>query len=330
MSFLGRIAQQSRSPASGHAVARPKGQLPSLPTMTAPVDRPAHSEPVASQTEPSVTIPEAVPPAVAGPSDETPPAASMPEPGTSSRPEQSALDQRPAAVAGTAGTRPEPVGATDFDRPQPPAAADAETAHGEAFGRRDQEPVVRVEINDLGTVAPPADEQQDSGDRPAPVASAQEPFASPPETSPDQVSRLQPAEPAPAEASIGQLDSAATVQETPQANTPSDQPVAGAGHDQGEPPTRPEPVQQAEDGTEDGTSTPQRDVPPVLEPMPAPQPERYRPAPVIQPPAAEQPPLLQIDQIDVVVSDPAPAQPAAPARSRLAAISASRRYLRRL
>jgi len=327
MSFLGRIVQQARSPlAPGHAVARPKGQVPSLRTMAPPVDRPAHTEPVASRAEPSVTAPETVPPNAAGPSDEPPPASSMPEPGPPSTTDQSALDQRLAAVAGAAGTRPEPVNATDVDRPTLPPAADTRTSDGEAFSDRDQEPVVRIADNDFGTVAPLADEQQDMGDRPTPVASAQERTASSLETSPGHVSPLRPIASVPAEASIGEPIPAATEQEARQAKSPSDQTFAGADTDQGEPQIPPAPARRAADGA----NAPWPESPPVFEPVPAPQRELYRPAPTIQPPASDQPPLLQIDQIDVVVTDPALAQPAAPARSRLAAISASRRYLRRL
>ena len=327
MNFLGRIVQQAASPsAPGHAVARPKGLLPGLPATAAPADRLAHTEPVPSQTEPSVTAREAVPPTVAGPSDELPPAPSMPEPGTPSRPDQSTLDQRLATVAGAAGTRPETVDAADFDTPKPPTAADVETVVGEAFGGRHQEPVVRVVAKDAGTVAPPSDVQQDGGDSSTPLASTHEPSASPPEASPDRVSQLQPVEPAPADATIAQPVPAAAERAAAQAKWPTDQIVAGADTDQGEPQALPAQAQRAEDGA----NAPRPESPPVFEPVPAPKPELYRPAPTIEPPASDQPPLLQIDQIDVVVSDPAPAQPAAPARSRLATISASRRYLRRL
>jgi hypothetical protein len=48
-----------------------------------------------------------------------------------------------------------------------------------------------------------------------------------------------------------------------------------------------------------------------------------------RPAAAEKQPVLRIDQIDVVVTDPTP-MPIAPARSPFAAVSANRRYLRRL
>jgi hypothetical protein len=73
----------------------------------------------------------------------------------------------------------------------------------------------------------------------------------------------------------------------------------------------------------------------AIEVLPVAQPLISRPLPLLPPadrplparPAPEaKPPLLQIDQIDVVVTDPAPA----PARSARAAPSASRRYLRRL
>ena len=327
MSFLSRIAQQARSPVTpGHTVARPKGLLPSLPAMAAPVDRPAQTEPASSQTEPSATAPEAAPPTVAGPSDQTPPAPSMSEPGTPEKPDQSALDQRLAAVAGTAGTRPGAVDAADPDRPELSPTADAETAHGTASSRRDQEPVVRVEVKDVGTVAPSSDEQQDGGERAAALASAQEPIASRPETSPDRESQVQRAEPVPGDASFGPPVLAATEHQARQAKSPSDQAVAGSDTDQGEPQVPAAPARQADDTTNISRRPPS----PVFEPVPTPQPERYRPTPTLQPPAPEQPPLLQIDQIDVVVADPAPAQPAAPARSRLAAISASRRYLRRL
>lgn len=327
MSFLGRIARQARSPVMpGHAVARPKGPRPSLPTMAAPADRPAQAEPVAWQAEPSVTAPDAVPPTIAGPSDEPPPAPSTSGPDTRAKPDQAALDQRLAAVAGASGTRPEAVDAPDFDRPELPTATRPETADAEAFTGRDQEPVVRVEAKNTRTVAPPADEQQDGGDRPIAVASAEETSASSPGTLPDQEPRLQPAEPAPADASIEQLAPVATEQAAQQAKSPSERAIASAGQDQGVPPAQPGPIQRAEDGT----NAPRPGSPPVFEPVPAPQPEQYRPAPTVRPPPPEQPPLLQIDQIDVVVTDQAAAQPAAPARSRLAAVSASRRYLRRL
>lgn len=327
MSFLSRIAQQARSPVMpGHTVARPKGLLPSLPAMAAPVDRSARTEPASSRTEPSAAVPEAASPTVVGPSDQTPPALSMLEPDTPERPDQSALDQRLAAVAGTAGTRPQTVEATDLDRPDPPPAADAVTADRGALSGRDQNSVVRVEVKDVGTVAPSSDAQQDGGERTAALASAQEPIASPPEASPDRESQVQRAEPVPGQASFGPPVPAATEQAGERAKSPSDQAVAGTDTDQGEPQVPAAPARQADDTT----NTSRRPPSPVFEPVPTPQPERYRPTPTLQPPAPEQPPLLQIDQIDVVVADPAPAQPAAPARARLAAISASRRYLRRL
>lgn len=327
MSFLGRIAQQARSPfAPGHAVARPKGQVPSLPTMAPPVDRPTRTEPVVSQTEPSLAAPNAVPPSAVAPSDEPPPAPSVTEPGTLKRPDQSALDQRLATVAGAAGTRPEAVDATEVNRPKPPSAADADIADVKAFSSRGQEPVVPVEAKDIGAVAPPTDAPHDGGDRSTAAAPHQEPLALPPETPADQVSRRQPVEPAPAEPTSEQPVPAANEQAAGQEKSPSDQAVAGIDTDQGEPQVPAAPARQADNTT----GAPRPEPPPVLEPVPPAQPEQYRSAPTTQPPAAEQPPLLQIDQIDVVVSDPAPAQPAAPARSRLAAISASRRYLRRL
>jgi hypothetical protein len=91
-----------------------------------------------------------------------------------------------------------------------------------------------------------------------------------------------------------------------------------------------EPEAPADRPLEEGHRRPV-EVLPVAQPLaasptPLPLAERALPA---RPAAAEKQPVLRIDQIDVVVTDPTP-MPTAPARSPFAAVSANRRYLRRL
>jgi hypothetical protein len=97
----------------------------------------------------------------------------------------------------------------------------------------------------------------------------------------------------------------------------------------------PEPVQQPE--TQPAVSPAPAEIRPVdptvstVGPPPTQSPiQVFQSSHSPPPPVPEPRPTVQIGQIDVVVAEPETAQPVTPAPSRLAAVSASRRYLRRL
>ena len=318
MSFLQRVASQARSTMPDIPVARPKGLLPGLLSaalapieQVAPAPAPIGEEPRLGSSPVSDATPERASQQPAAP---PPPAPSVAPPAPS-----------PAAVFTQTdfGADPPPV----VERRAPPHAT-AEASGSPAEPARatlpdQRQPSRSVPAADAGPAPDTLDPQPPRG----PIRETALPRSAPQAGLPPEPGPARPAERPGLATQVA--DDAGT---TP--NEPLDRAVAlrvePPQRGEGLPISEPEAPPPADRPLEEGHRRP-IEVLPIAEPLrmsptPLPPAERALPA---RPAAAEKQPVLRIDQIDVVVTDPTP-MPTAPARSPFAAVSANRRYLRRL
>ena len=319
MSFLQRVASQARSTMPDIPVARPKGLLPGLLSAAlAPIEH-APPAPAPIGEEPRLApspVPDAAPERMAprqpidAPSAlrQSPVAPPAPWPAAVSTQtdfgaDPPAVERRapPHATAEESGSPAEPARATSPDaRPagRPALAADVEPASSDASAF---EPASRPVFE----LAEPRNAPQ-AGPPPGP-----EPGPAEPPRLATQVADDAGTMPG------GPIDRAVALGLEPPPQRGEGLPIA-------------EPEAPADRPLEEDHRRPVEVLPvahPLLSsPTPLPLAERALPA---RPAAAEKQPVLRIDQIDVVVTDPTP-MPIAPARSPFAAVSANRRYLRRL
>jgi hypothetical protein len=320
MSFLQRVASQARSTMPDIPVARPKGLLPGLLSAAlAPIEH-APPAPAPIGEEPRLApspVPDAAPERMAprqpidAPSAlrHSPVAPPAPWPAAVSTQTDFGADPpvverraRPHATAEESGSSAEPARATSPDQRQPSRSVPAADPGPAPDTLDPQPPRGPVRESALPRSAPQAGPPPGPGPGPAEPPGLATQVADDAGTTPnepiDRALALR-VEPPP------HRNEGLRIAE-PEAPAPADRPLEEAYR---------RPVE----------------VLPVAQPLtlsapPLPPAERALPQ---RPTAAEKQPVLQIDQIDVVVTDPRP-MPSAPARSPFAAVSANRRYLRRL
>ena len=319
MSFLLRVASQARSTVPDVPVARPKGLLPGLlsgapapieqvPPAPAPIGEVqprlesspvSHARPERANQQPAAPPPPAPPVAPPAPS----PAAVLTQ--TDFRPDPPPLVEGrapPHATAEASGSPAEPARATLPDQRQPSRPLPAA---------------------DAGPASDTLDPQSPRGS----IRETALPRSAPQPGLPPQPVPARPAEP-PAFATQVADDAGTTPNEPPDRALARH--VEPPKRGEGLPISGPEAPPPADRPIEERHRRP-IEVLPIAEPLrvsPTPLPPAERPLPAHSA-AAEKQPVLQIDQIDVVVTDPRPI-PTAPARSPFAVVSANRRYLRRL
>jgi hypothetical protein len=318
MSFLLRVASQARSTMPDIPVARLKGLLPGLLSATpAPIEQvppaPAPIGEVQPRLESSPVSDARSGRASQQPAAPPPPAPPVAPPAPS-----------PAAVSTQIdfGADPPPV------EGRAPPHATAEASGSPAESARATLPDQRQPSRPLPAAdAGPASDTLDPQPPPGSIRETALPRSAPqPELPPESVP-ARPAEP-PAFATRVADDAGTTPNEPPDRALARhvEPPQWGEGLPISEPKAPP----PADRPLEERHRRP-IEVLPIAEPLrvsPTPLPPAERPLPA-HPATAEKQPVLQIDQIDVVVTDPRPI-PTAPARSPFAAVSANRRYLRRL
>jgi hypothetical protein len=315
MSFLQRVVSQARALVPDIPVARPKGLL---------------LGPLSAAGPP---VQEAMPSAPAPMREEFRPA---PSPVLDAAPERTG--QQPAVPMATPSPAEISV-QTDFGADTPPVVewrvpppAPAEELGSPADPTRAMPPDARLpELHVLAADAAPASDASDPEPASRPGFEVVEPRHAP------QAELLPgPALAGPAEPPGSPTQAPDAVRATPDEPTTSDR---RDGTFRAEPPPQaadrapilePEGAISADRPIEEDHGRPVEVLPiarPLSpSPMPLPPAERALPA---RPAAEARRPVLQIDQIDVLVTDPAPV-PAAAARSPFTAVAASRRYLRRL
>ena len=320
MSFLQRVVNQAHAVRESVPVARPKGFVPGMPEVAA-------ADPMAPESAGPAPFPDRLP-------------------------------AEPAAPATARLGQP-------IDRPVEPAAPPVDEVSTDTMTVLSDEPATMplpTEDTGLPSDPPPAPQIPAPTTDSAPGAEATPANSSAPPLPPPVQAFLPPTEPSGKVDTPPSLEGAPEIPAPVEAKAPSapEQRLGATGtilsdivaavaepHPlppaetaaESEPPDKkpaptaqPRPEMAAEKAKESPPTQPV-EAPPLAQPLPSPQSMRQetgwqRPP---EPPPASIQPQLQIDQIDVVVSEPQPRPPTATARpSALAAVSASRRYLRRL
>jgi len=319
MSFLSRIASQARPTPTGAALARPKGLSAVAPVVqpTLPPEPAVISTPAPVHASSSIENSQSVEAPLEAPIEATPVSAPLPP--------DRRFDGPPASVVVTTDDKETPAEVHPSLSVQP-VRQDGQQGDREAARRVDvpEQPVPAVpppahQTHTTRTTPPQVPRPAEIVEDENPAAATWQPpvTASPPKS---QADLAIPMPPAPAAEDLAPI--------TMPTEERSDEGQAVTSANPAQEMVPPSPVQPV---TVDGTIEVRPAEPvapaPIGEPTHVPIQTAQQPQPQW---AAEPHPTLHIGQIDVVVAEPAPHQTAPAAHSRLAAVSASRRYLRRL